>query len=151
MKRIRGFEVVKDEMRKTTGDIILPKRGTSKAIAYDIYSPIDAVIEPMTSELIWSDVKAYFKDDEALIINVRSNMGNQPIILANTQGWIESDYYGNVKNDGNLGINLFNLGKTSYIIKKGDRIAQCMFIKRLDSDNGNTDDVRTGGFGSSGK
>ena len=105
----------------------------------------------MTSEMIWSDVKAYFKDDEALIINVRSSMGKQPIMLANTQGWIESDYYSNSDNDGNLGINLFNLGKTPYVIKTGDRIAQCMFINRLDSDNGNTDDVRTGGFGSSGK
>lgn len=151
MKRIRGFEVVKDEMRKTTGDIILPKRGTSKAIAYDIYSPIDITINPMTSGMIWSDVKAYFQDDEALIINVRSSMGKQPVMLANTQGWIESDYYGNEDNDGNLGVNLFNLGQAPYEIKTGDRIAQCMFIKRLDSDNGNTDDVRTGGFGSSGK
>ena len=151
MERIRGFEVVKDEMRKTTGDIILPKRGTSKAIAYDIYSPIDITINPMTSGMIWTDVKAYFQDDEALLINVRSSMGKQPVMLANTQGWIESDYYGNKDNDGNLGVNLFNLGQTPYEIKTGDRIAQCMFIKRLDSDNGNTDDVRTGGFGSSGK
>lgn len=151
MKRIRGFEVVKDEMRKTTGDIILPKRGTSKAIAYDIYSPIDITINPMTSGMIWTDVKAYFQDDEALLINVRSSMGKQPVMLANTQGWIESDYYGNKDNDGNLGVNLFNLGQTPYEIKTGDRIAQCMFIKRLDSDNGNTDTIRSGGFGSSGK
>ena len=151
MERIRGFEVVKDEMRKTTGDIILPKRGTSKAIAYDIYSPIDITINPMTSGMIWTDVKAYFQDDEALLINVRSSMGKQPVMLANTQGWIESDYYGNKDNDGNLGVNLFNLGQTPYEIKTGDRIAQCMFIKRLDSDNGNTDTIRSGGFGSSGK
>lgn len=150
-EKIRGFEVVKDEMRKTTSDIKLPTRSTSKAIAYDIFSPIDITIDPMTSGMIWTDVKAYFQDDEALIINVRSNMGKQPIILANTQGWIESDYYESIENDGNLGVNLFNLGKTPYEIKTGDRIAQCMFIKRLDSDNGNTDTVRTGGFGSSGK
>ena len=149
--KIRGFEVVSEFMRKTTGEITLPKRGTSKAIAYDIYSPIDITIEPMTNGMIWTDVKAYFQDDEALLINVRSSMGNQPIMLANTQGWIESDYYNNEKNEGNLGVNLFNLGKTPYVIKAGDRIAQCMFIKRLDSDNGNTDTVRTGGFGSSGK
>lgn len=151
MTRTRGFEVVKDEKRKTTGEITLPTRGTSKAIAYDIYSPIDIIINPMTNGMIWTDVKAYFQDDEALLINVRSSMGNQPIMLANTQGWVESDYYNNKKNDGNLGVNLFNLGTTPYIIKVGDRIAQCMFIKRLDSDNGNTDTIRTGGFGSTGK
>ena len=148
---IRGFEVVRDDMRKTTGEIILPKKGTSKAIAYDIYSPIDIVIEPMKSGMIWSDVKAYFQDDEALLINVRSSMGKHPVILANTQGWIESDYYCNNGNDGNLGVNLFNLGETPYVVKKGDRIAQCMFIKRLEADNGDTDNVRVGGFGSTGK
>lgn len=148
--KIRGFEVVDDNMRKTTGDIILPKKGTSKAIAYDIYSPIDITIEPMSSGMIWTDVKAYFQDDEALLINVRSSMGKQPIILANVQGWVECDYYGNKDNNGNLGVNLFNLGKTPYVIKKGERIAQCMFIKKLDADNGDTDTIRTGGFGSTG-
>lgn len=149
--KTRGFEFISDEMRKTTGEIKLPLRGSSKAIAYDIFSPIDITIEPMTNGMIWTDVKAYFQDDEALLINVRSSMGDQPIMLANTQGWIESDYYNNKKNEGNLGVNLFNLGTTPYVIKAGDRIAQCMFIKRLDSDNGNTDTLRTGGFGSSGK
>ena len=148
--KIRGFEVVDDNMRKTTGDIILPKKGTSKAIAYDIYSPVDITIEPMSSGMIWTDVKAYFQDDEALLINVRSSMGKQPVILANTQGWIESDYYENESNDGNLGVNLFNLGKAPFVIKKGDRIAQCMFIKKLEAATGDTDVVRTGGFGSTG-
>ena len=149
MNRTRGFEIVRDDARKFADkEIKLPTRGTSKAIAYDIYSPVDLTIEPMTNGMIWTDVKSYFNDDEALIINVRSSMGKQPIMLANTQGWVESDYYGNVDNDGNLGVNLFNLGKTPYVIKEGDRIAQCMFIKRLDADNGNTDTVRAGGFGS---
>ena len=72
-------------------------------------------------------------------------------MLANTQGWIESDYYSNSDNDGNIGIRLFNLGATPYEIKAGDRIAQGMFIKYLVADNGNTDVKRQGGFGSSGK
>ena len=146
--KTRGFEVVKDEMRKTKGDITLPTRGTSKAMAYDFYANDDYVVEPNKIVKIWTDVKAYFQDDEALLINVRSSMGKQPIILANVQGWVESDYYGNKDNNGNLGVNLFNLGKTPYVIKKGERIAQCMFIKKLDADNGDTDTIRTGGFGS---
>lgn len=149
--RNRGFEVVKDEMRKTIGSIKLPQKGTKDAIAYDIYSPIDVTIDPMKKVLIWTDVKAYFNKTEALVINVRSSMGNQPIILANTQGWVESDYYCNEKNDGNLGLNLFNLGETPYVIKKGDRIGQCMFINKLDADHGNTENERNGGFGSTGK
>ncbi|MEG1801515.1 MAG: dUTP diphosphatase [Oscillospiraceae bacterium] len=149
----RGFEKVADRFKKHSGDIEikLPQRGTEHSIAYDIFSPIDGVIKPMERLFIWTDVKAYFGTDEALIMNVRSSMGSVPIIMANSQGWIESDYYSNSENDGNLGVNLFNLGKEEYVIKAGDRIAQCMFINYLASDNGNTDLKRTGGFGSTNK
>lgn len=147
----RYFKVVTNSYRKTAGDITLPTRATKSSIAYDFYAPIDTVVPPMQSATIWTDVKAKFNPDEALLINVRSSMGKQPIMLANTQGWIESDYYSNSDNDGNIGIRLFNLGATPYEIKAGDRIAQGMFIKYLVADNGNTDVKRQGGFGSSGK
>lgn len=148
----RGFEVVIDEKRKNPGvEIKLPTRGSRYAVAYDIYSPIDIVIKPMERGFIWTDVKAYFGQDEALLINVRSSMGKQPVIIANSQGWVECDYYGNPDNDGNLGVNLFNLGTTDYVIKAGDRIAQCMFVNYLTADSGNTDAQRMGGFGSTNK
>ena len=147
----RYFELVKDKYRKSTGEVILPKRATKSSVAYDFYSPINIAISPMQSAMIWTDVKAHFNEDEALLLNVRSSMGKQPIMIANTQGWIDSDYYSNPENDGNIGIRLFNLGNTSYVVKSGDRIAQGMFVKYLVADNGNTDCVRKSGFGSSGK
>ena len=146
----RYFEIVSDKYRKNEGEIILPTRATKHSIAYDFYSPVDIKINPMRSVMIWTDVKAHFNADEALLINVRSSMGKHPVMIANTQGWIESDYYSNSDNDGNIGIRLFNLGTEPYIIKRGDRIAQGMFIKYLTADNGNTDAKRTGGFGSTG-
>lgn len=147
----RYFEAVSDNFRKNSSDIKLPTRATKHSIAYDFYSPIDIIIEPMKSAMIWTDVKAKFNTDEAFLINVRSSMGKHPIMIANTQGWIESDYYSNPDNDGNIGVRLFNLGTEPYVIKAGDRIAQGMFIKYLEADNGNTDAERNGGFGSSGK
>lgn len=147
----RYFEVVSDKFRKNKIKIILPTRATKSSIAYDFYSPVTITIPPMQSVMVWTDVKAKFNTDEALLINVRSSMGKHPIMIANTQGWIESDYCNNPDNDGNIGIRLFNLGTESYIIKTGDRIAQGMFIKYLEADNGNTDTERQGGFGSSGK
>ena len=147
----RYFEVVKDKYRKSTGEVILPKRATKSSVAYDFYSPIDITIPPMTSVMIWTDIKAKFNENEALLINIRSSMGKQPVMIANTQGWIESDYYSNADNDGNIGIRLLNLGTEPYIIKRGDRIAQGMFIKYLTADNGNTDNIRQGGFGSTNK
>ena len=147
----RYFEIVNDTYRKTKSNITLPTRATKSSIAYDFYSPVDTVINPMQSVMIWTDVKAKFNTDEALLINVRSSMGKFPIMIANTQGWIESDYYSNPDNDGNIGVRLFNLSTEPYFIKAGDRIAQGMFIKYLEADNGNTTQERDGGFGSSGK
>ena len=147
----RYFEVVSDKFRKNKGKIILPTRATKSSIAYDFYSPVTITISPMQSVMIWTDIKAKFNTDEALLINVRSSMGKHPIMIANTQGWIESDYYSNPDNDGNIGIRLFNLGNEPYVVRVGDRIAQGMFIKYLEADNGNTDTERQGGFGSSGK
>ena len=147
----RYFEIVNDTYRKTKSNITLPTRATKSSIAYDFYSPVDTVINPMQSVMIWTDVKAKFNTDEALLINVRSSMGKFPIMIANTQGWIESDYYSNPDNDGNIGVRLFNLSTKPYFIKAGDRIAQGMFIKYLEADNGNTTQERVGGFGSSGK
>src|SRR5699024_2565273 len=107
---MRKVEAEREDMRRTNGEIKLPTRASEHSIEYDFYSPINITIPPMQSKLIWTDVKAYFNIDEALLINVRSSMGKQPIMLANSQGWIESDYVDNESNDGNIGINLFNLG-----------------------------------------
>lgn len=146
----RGFEVVVDEMRRHKAENIqLPTRGTSRAMAYDFYSPIDLEIEPNKIGKVWTDVKAYMRDNECLILNVRSSQGGK-VMLANSQGWIDSDYYSNESNDGNIGIFLKNIGDEVFVIKKGDRIAQGAFFNFLIADTGNTDSKRVGGFGSTG-
>lgn len=147
---MRYFEIVREECRKNAA-ARLPSRATEYSVGYDFFAPNDVTIPPMGMALIWTDVKARFERDEALLINVRSSMGGQPVMLANTQGWIESDYYSNPENDGNIGIRLFNMGRTPYCIAKGQRFAQGMFIKYLAADNCNTSSSRTGGMGSTGK
>jgi dUTP pyrophosphatase len=146
---MRFFEVVKDEFRKNTEvEIKLPTRATEHSAAYDFYSPVNVTIQPNEMAMIWTDVKASMYYDNVLLLNVRSSMGKYPIMIANTQGWIDSDYYSNVDNDGNIGIRLLNLGKTPYEIKIGDRIAQGMFVKFGTIKNDDAKGVRAGGFGS---
>lgn len=147
MEKIRGFEVVIDEKRKTTGEVTLPTRGSSTAMAYDFYATETYSAFPNDIIKVWTDVKAYMQENECLIINVRSSMGGK-WMLANTSGWIDSDYYSNESNDGNIGIFLKNISNDTQTIFKGDRIAQGAFFPFLVADNGNTDNVRTGGFGS---
>lgn len=144
----RFFEVVRDDCRKNSGDIKLPTRATEYSAGYDFYSPVDITIEPQESVMIWTDVKAHMYYDNALIIIPRSSMGKQPVMIANTVGLIDNDYYGNEDNDGNIGFRLLNLGKTPYEIKAGDRIGQGIFIKYGTVKDDNTISKRSGGFGS---
>lgn len=145
--KTRGFEIVKDSMKKTTGNVNLPQRETSKSMAYDFFANETYLVEPNQIAKIWTDVKAYMQDNECLILNVRSSMAGK-FMLANTQGWIDADYYSNVNNDGNIGIFLKNISNQSLVINKGDRVAQGTFFNYLIADNGNTDKIRSGGFGS---
>lgn len=146
----RGFKEVSAYFRKSPGPITLPTRATKYSMAYDFYSPIDLVIEPGKVGKIWTNVKAYMGQYECLILNVRSSQGGK-VMLANTAGWIDMDYFENENNDGNIGIFLLNISDEPYEIKKGDRIAQGAFFNYLPSDNGNTDNERIGGFGSTNK
>lgn len=151
-RRIRGFEFVSPSDRKYGNNGAIPVRADKGACAYDMFSPIDVIIQPNEQILIWTDVKAYMELDEVLILNVRSSQGKPRVQLANTQGWIDSTYYNNVTNDGNIGVYLRNEGTFPYEIKQGDRICQVMFQKYLVADNDTVlKNTRTGGFGSSGK
>ena len=80
----RYFEVVSDKYRKNEGEITLPTRATKSSIAYDFYSPVAVTIPPMQSVMVWTDVKAHFNGDEALLLNVRSSMRKHPVMIANT-------------------------------------------------------------------
>lgn len=152
--RERGFEIIKDEHRKHSDiEIQLPTRGDSRSAGYDFYSNETVVLQPKQSHLFWTDIKSYMLDDEVLSIHVRSSIGTKKdLMLKNTTGIIDSSYYENVSNDGNIGICLVNMGDKIQKIEKGERIAQGIFTKYLIAD----DDIclkleRTGGFGSSGK
>jgi dUTP pyrophosphatase len=95
---MRGFYYVKDECAVSNAKsraIPLPSRGTTKAAGYDFYSPNDFVIEPGQTCMIWTDIKAFFSEDEVLKIYPRSSMSVQRnLVLKNTVGIIDSDYRG---------------------------------------------------------
>lgn len=146
-QRKRGFEYVVDEHKKTHNKTKLPFRSTRSSMAYDFYANEDYIVKPNEIVKIWTDVKAYMQDNECLILNVRSSMGGK-FMLANTQGWIDSDYYSNESNDGNIGIFLKNISNETLAIKSGDKIAQGAFFEYLVADMGNSNKTRKGGFGS---
>ncbi len=150
---MRKFTMVNHNFIKyDVTDITLPKRATKHAVGYDFYSPIDYVLKPGETKLIFSNVKAYFGEDEGLILAVTSGMGKRGVMLANGIGVIECDYADNESNDGNLGFMLHNFGENDFVLNKGDKLGQGFFIKYLKvDDEQEVTTVRKGGFGSTDK
>lgn len=152
MNRKRGFEIAKgfEEM-----GINLPKRSTKYAAGYDFECAETTVIKPGFEKptLIKTGIKAYMLEDEVLkLYNRSSNPKKKKIILANSVGIVDKDYYNNEENDGAIGFLFYNISNEDIVIEKGDRIGQGIFEKYLICDNETEDFIeRTGGFGSTGK
>lgn len=151
--RNRGFEEVVNDKKKSKETIKLPVRADAGSAGYDFYSPVSVDIPSGEKATIWTDVKAYMHEDEVLKIYPRSSMGIKfGVSLANTTGIIDSSYYGNPDNDGNIGICIINSSKETYSVSVGDRIGQGIFQKYLVADNDNVLNAeRVSGIGHSGK
>ena len=149
----RGFEVVKGYERC---EINLPVRKTKYSAGYDIEAAEDTVIpsfkKGMKPTLVKTGLKAYMEDDETLLLyNRSSNPGKKGLIVANTVGVIDKDYYGNSDNDGHIMFAFFNVKDEDIEIKKGDTIGQAIFQKYLITDDDEAEGKREGGFGSTNK
>ena len=147
--RLRGFEIAKGYEDK---DIHLPVRKTKNSAGYDVEAASDIVIEPykngMKPTLIPTGLKAYCQNDEYYILVNRSSGPKKGLVMANSIGIIDADYYGNESNDGHFYFQYWNFGDKPLEIKKGDVIGQVIFQKYLTVDDDNATGMRTGGFGS---
>ena len=153
MERKRGFEIAKGF---ENSNINLPVRKTKYSAGYDIEAAEDTVIpsfkKGMKPTLVKTGIKAYMGEDEVLILaNRSSNPGKKGLILANSIGVIDSDYYGNPYNDVHIMFAFYNIKDEDIEIKKGDAIGQGIFQKFLITDNDVSQGQRTGGFGSTSK
>lgn len=130
--------------------IPMPKRSTSKSCAYDFYAPYDFEIKPHEMLNVKTGIKVHMLDGDFLLLTVRSSMGRKGIMMSNTIGIIDSDYYNNSTNEGEIGLMYYNFGEETWKVKKCDRIAQAIFMNYLLTDDDNADGERNGGFGSTG-
>ena len=153
MERKRGFEIAKGF---ENSNINLPVRSTKNSAGYDVEAAEDCIIPAFKPgqkpTLVKTGIKAYMESDEVLILaNRSSNPGKKGLILANSIGVVDSDYYENPDNDGNIMYAFFNFKAEDVEIKKGERIGQAIFQKYLVTDNDIAQGERTGGFGSTNK
>ncbi len=153
MEQKRGFKIAKGFENE---NINLPERKTKYSAGYDIEAAEDCVIpsfkKGMAPTLVKTGLKAYMQDDEMLLLyNRSSNPKKKGLILANSVGVIDKDYYENPDNDGHIMFAFYNIKEEDTVIKKGEAIGQAIFQKYLVIDNDNAQGERTGGFGSTSK
>ncbi len=150
--RIRGFEVIEEYKDK---DIHLPVRSTKSSAGYDIEAAEDTKIPVFKNgvkpTLVKTGLKAYFESNVALLLLNRSSGPKKGLVLANSVGLVDSDYYNNPDNEGHIMFSFYNYSDEELTIKKGDRIGQAVFINYLTVDNDRSIGKRTGGFGSTDK
>ena len=145
------FEKVKDEFRKFPNRRIkLPERKTTGSAAYDFYINEEKTLYPGRVHIFWTDVKCKLDIDKVLLLSIRSSLGKDGLQLANAPGVVDSDYYSNPGNDGNIGFMIVNNTNYPLSVKKGDRIGQGMILKYYTTEEDETSKSREGGFGSTG-
>jgi dUTP pyrophosphatase len=153
IKKQRGFELVDEKFKKGNYPSSLPVRSTSRSAGYDFFSTKTITIQPKEQVKFQLNVKAYMQKDEVLNIHIRSSLGfKYGLILSNSTGIIDSDYYNNEATGGNIGVAITNLGDKPYTIEGGEKVCQGIFSQYLITDDDSPlSNVRTGGIGSTGK
>ena len=111
----------------------------------------DDTIKPIEPVLVHTGIKSCMEDDEVLeLYNRSSNPKKFGMILANSVGVIDRDYYNNESNDGEIMFAFYNFSFVDKTVKVGDRIGQGVFKKFLRPEIGLRvkEEDRTGGIGS---
>ena len=135
MTRQRGFERIaqfSDEAHKDLN----PKRETTHAAGYDL-----KVAEPTTID----------PGEVLFLFDRSSNPRKKGLVLINSVGVIDSDYYNNPSNEGHIFAQMKNITSEAITLPYGERIVQGVFMNHLTVDNDSASGDRTGGFGSTDK
>ena len=124
----RGFEICKGYENE---NINLPKRQTAHAVGYDIEAAFDTLIPSLFKmvqnnkelmnkpTLIKTGVKAYFEPNEVMyLFNRSSGPLKRGLVLSNSVGVFECDYYSNPSNDGEILVSMYNFSNEDIVIKK---------------------------------
>ena len=169
------FETISDYKNK---GLNIPTRKTMKSAGYDFEVAEDIVIpswselfatmaEKTKKEMTLDDMAAFTKrmktkptlvptgikcqmaDDEYLELSVRSSCPLKHwLIMGNSVGVIDADYYNNPDNEGHIYFQIINLSPLDIVLKKGDAIGQGIIKPYLTTEDDKASARRVGGFGS---
>ena len=150
MRRFEKVERVKDVEMK------LPERSTRNSAGYDFHAIEDVIVPSYkigdNPFMIATGVKAKMLHNEFLmLVNRSSNPKKKKLVIPQSMGIIDADYYNNADNEGEMFFAFYNLSNEPVEIKKGEKLGQGIFMKYYTTDDDKAEGERVGGFGSTGK
>ena len=139
-------------IKRLSKTVSIPKYETTGSSGMDLAADIDNNIEikPGETQIIPTGLSISIPQEFEIQIRPRSGLAaKHQLSVLNTPGTIDADYRGEIK------VILINLGKKTFIVEKGLRIAQMILcplvkakIKEVDTLDGTA--RGSGGFGSTG-
>ena len=139
-------------IKRISKNIDLPKYETNGSSGMDLSANIEKQIkiEPGKTSIIPTGISVSIPKNFEIQIRTRSGLAaKNQISVLNTPGTIDSDYRGEIK------VILINLGKKTFIVEKGARIAQMVLCplekaKIIEVDNLEKTERGSDWFGSTG-
>lgn len=139
------------KLKKLDKELPTPAYANAGDAGLDLYSAIDARIDPQTRQMIPTGIAIAIEPGYAGFVQPRSGLAaKQGLSIVNTPGLIDSGYRGEIKV-----IALNTDASTPIEIHRGDRIAQLVIqrvpvIELIEVDELDETERSTGGFGSTG-
>lgn len=138
------------KFEKLNSDAIIPDYAHEGDAGMDLYSCEDITIEPMEWKKVSTGLKMELPKGTEGQVRTKSGVAfNYGVFVLNTPGTVDENYRGEV------GVVLFNLNKTPFVIKKGQKIAQLVinevcYCKTKEQKIASQTTRGEGGFGSTG-
>ena len=148
-----GFDFNEEEIKSLYDNIKLPKRATKGSAGYDFFAPFNLEFKNKQSLRFPTGIRCEMDEDVVLLLFPRSGFGfKHRMALDNTCGVIDADYFG-AANEGHINAKMHfeNDRILGLNIKTGEAFMQGIFVKFVKTIDDESNEVRTGGFGSTTK
>jgi dUTP pyrophosphatase len=137
-------------IKRIDKDLPLPTYATAGSVGFDLLCREDTEIAPRSIELIPSNVIVRIPEGYMLMLTLRSSTPlRKGLLIPNGLGIIDQDYCGE---GDELKVQVLNFRDEAVLVKRGERIAQGIFvpIQRISWTEVEEMGKGRGGFGSTG-
>lgn len=127
-------------------DAQLPTRSSTGSAGYDFYIYEDVTFYPGEYKLLSTEISVDMPDDIHMQLHARSSLySKRGFEIPNAPGIIDSDY------QDAIFIPMVSRNNVPVTLKRGDRVAQGIFVPYVLTTEDNATGERLGGLGSSGR